>query len=101
MPLRQTPKGLFLHVRATPKAGRNELTGVVVNAAGQRSLGVKVTAVADKGAANKAVIETLAKIIGVSKSSFELVSGETARDKTLRICKNEAVVTTYMKGVSP
>jgi len=101
MPLRQTPKGLFLHVRATPKAGCNEVTGVVVNAAGQKSLGVKVTAVADRGAANKAVIETLAKIIGVSKSSFELVSGETARDKTLRICQNEAVVTTYMKGVPP
>jgi uncharacterized protein (TIGR00251 family) len=88
MPLRQTPKGLFLHVRATPKAGRNEVTGLVANAAGQISLGVKVTKPADKGAANKAVIEILAKAMGVAKSSFRIVSGETSRDKVIEVMHN-------------
>jgi uncharacterized protein len=100
MPLRQTPKGLFLHVRATPKAGRNEVVGLVANAAGQNALGVKVTAPADKSAANKAVVETLAKAMGVSKSSFELASGETARDKVLRICQNDEAVSAFVKGLA-
>ena len=88
MPLRQTPKGLFLHVRATPKAGRDAVTGIVINAAGQKSLGVKVTAAADKGAANKAVIQTLSDELGVAKSSFRLTSGETSRDKVIEVIAN-------------
>lgn len=92
MPLRQTPKGLFLHVRATPKASRNEVTGLVANAAGQISLGVKVTKPADKGEANQAVIETLVKAIGVAKSSFRFANGETSRDKVLEVVQNEASI---------
>lgn len=85
MPVRQTAKGLFLHVRATPKAGRDEVTGLVANAAGQRSVAVKITKPADKGQANQAVIETLAKTIGIAKSSFRFASGETSRDKVLEV----------------
>jgi len=85
MPLRQTAKGLFLHIRATPKASRDEVTGLVANAAGQKSLAVKVTKPADKGAANQAVIETLAKAIGIAKSSFRFASGETSRDKVVEV----------------
>ena len=92
MPLRQTPKGLFLHVRATPKAGRNEVTGLVANAAGQLSLSVKVSKPADKGQANLAVIETLSKAMGVAKSSFGYSSGETSRDKVLEVLQNEATI---------
>ena len=96
MPLRQTAKGLFLHIRATPKASRDEVTGLVGNAAGQNALAVKVTKPADKGAANQAVIETLAKAIGVAKSSFRFASGETSRDKVLEVLQNEAAIRTFI-----
>jgi uncharacterized protein YggU (UPF0235/DUF167 family) len=43
-----------------------------------------------------AVIETLAKNIGVAKSSFELVSGETNRNKVLRIIANEATICAWL-----
>jgi uncharacterized protein (TIGR00251 family) len=92
MPLRQTPKGLFLHVRASPKASRDEVIGLVVNAAGQESLAVKVTKPADKGQANLAVIETLANAIGIAKSSFRLAHGETSRDKILEVVQNESLI---------
>ena len=100
MPLRQTPKGLFLRVRATPKAGRDEVTGLVANASGQISLGVKVSKPADKGAANQAVIETLAKIIGVSKSSFRLTSGETSRDKAFEIVNRAETVRRFTESLN-
>ncbi len=99
MPLRQTAKGLFLHVRATPKAGRDEVTGLVANAMGQMSLAVKVTKPADKGQANQAVIETLAQAMGVAKSSFRLISGETARDKTIEVVQNEIVIRNFIGGL--
>lgn len=90
-PLRQTPKGLFLHIRATPKASRDEVTGVSADV-----LTVKVTAVPDKGKANEAVIEILAKTMRVAKSSFELVSGATSRQKVLRIISNESAITNWL-----
>jgi|GEM_PF-235109 len=98
MPLRQTPKGLFLHLRVTPKAGRDEVVGLVANAAGQIALAVKVSKPPEKGAANAAVIETLAKAIGVAKSSFRLASGETSRDKVVEMVQNESVIRSFLEA---
>jgi len=89
VPLRQTPKGLFLHLRAAPKAGRDEVVGIVANAAGQKALAIKVSKPADKGQANEAVIAALAKAMGISKSSLRLASGETSRDKVVEVVQNE------------
>jgi len=101
MPLRQSPKGLFLHLRATPKAGRDEVTSLVANAAGQMALAVKVLKPADKGRATEAVIATLAKAIGISKSSLRLASGETSRDKVVEVVQNEAAVRQFIEGMKP
>lgn len=98
MPLRQTTKGLFLHLRATPKAGRDELAGLVVNAAGQNSLAVKVSKPADKGEANLAVIAVLAQAMGVAKSSFRLASGETSRDKVIEVMHNDETIRHFILG---
>ena len=75
----------LLLVRVTPKASRNEITGLYTAADGAVSLAVKVTAVPDKGLANVAVIKTLAKAMMVSKSTFNLVKGHTDRNKTFQI----------------
>ena len=100
MPLRQTPKGLFLHLRVTPKAGRDEVVGLVANAAGQKSLAVKVSKPPEKGAATAAVIETLAKSVGVAKSSFRLTSGEASRDKVVEVVQNENAVRIFLEDLS-
>ncbi len=46
---------------------------------------VHVTAAPEKGKANRAVIALLAKELGTSKSSIELVRGGTARIKQFQI----------------
>lgn len=46
---------------------------------------IAVTAPPVDGEANAAVIELLAKALGVSKSAVEVVSGAASRRKTLRI----------------
>ena len=68
--------GVILPVKAQPGAGKNELRGVQ-----DGSLKVCVTQVAEKGKANKAIVEFLAKALKLRKSQLELVSGELASQK--------------------
>ncbi|MBA3462842.1 MAG: DUF167 domain-containing protein [Deltaproteobacteria bacterium] len=48
-------------------------------------LKVAVTAPPVDGEANAAVIETLAKALGVAKSAVEVIAGTTSRRKTVRV----------------
>ena len=89
--LRRTAKGHVLAVRATPKAARDEITGLR-----NGEVLVKVTAAPDKGKANAAVVAVLAEAAGVSKSCFELVSGETARNKLFRLASGVAAVQVWL-----
>jgi len=68
--------GTILPVRAHPGARRNEIRGVQ-----DGMLKVSVTQSPEKGKANKAVVELLAKKLGLKKSQIELISGETSHQK--------------------
>ncbi len=72
--------GLILRVRVHPAARRNEIRGVHAD-----ELSVAVTQAPDKGKANKAVLELLAKVLDVKKSQIELVSGTTTPSKRFLI----------------
>ncbi len=82
---RPVAAGLELFLRVTPNSGRDAIDGVELRDDGRSVLRLRVTAVPDKGKANAAVVALIAKALGVPKSKVELVSGETARLKTLRI----------------
>jgi uncharacterized protein len=97
--LRPGKGGMLLSVRVTPKSSRDEVTGLHTASDGAVSLAVKVTAVPDKGRANKAVIETLAKACRLPKSAFTLVAGETERNKTLLVTGNLAGLEALMAGL--
>ncbi len=74
--LQSHPNGIILPVRAQPGARRNEVRGIQDGA-----LKVCVTQAPEKGKANKAIVEVLAKWLGARKSQIELISGETASQK--------------------
>ncbi|ANL36136.1 MULTISPECIES: DUF167 domain-containing protein [Rhizobium] len=76
---------LRLTVRLTPNGGRDAFDGIETDSEGETYLKARVTAVPEKGKANKALIALVSKSVGVAKSSITLVSGETARKKILRI----------------
>jgi uncharacterized protein len=78
--LRPHAEGVILPVRAQPGARRNELRGLQDGA-----LRVCVTQVAEKGKANKAVIEVLSKSLGLRKSQIDLIAGETSHQKRFLI----------------
>ena len=84
-PYRLAHDHLLLVVRLTPNGGRDALDGVETTADGQTHLKARVTAVPEKGKANKALIALLSKALKVPKTSISLISGDTARQKILRI----------------
>ncbi len=84
-PYRLAHDHLLLAVRLTPNGGRDALDGVETTADGQTHLKARVTAVPEKGKANKALIALLSKALKVPKTSISLISGDTARQKILRI----------------
>ena len=67
-------------VRVAPRASRNAIVGVHEGA-----LKVSLTAPPVEGAANEALRKLLAKALGVPKSNIEIIRGERARNKVLRI----------------
>ena len=84
-PYRLAKDHLLLAVRLTPNGGRDAFDGVEVSADGLAHLKARVSAVPEKGKANKALIALLSKALKVPKSAISVVSGETSRQKILRI----------------
>jgi hypothetical protein len=84
-PYQVTRAGLALRVRVTPNAAADRIEGIEIRDDGEPVLKLRVAAVPDKGKANAAVIALVAKALSVPKSAISLVSGETARTKTVEI----------------
>lgn len=74
-----------LRVRASPKASRNEIAGIVEDSEGRRALRIRVTAPADKGRANKAILKLLARTLGLAPSCLSVITGGHNRTKTILI----------------
>jgi uncharacterized protein (TIGR00251 family) len=85
LPWRAVPNGVRLELRVTPNAGRDAIEGIEIRDDGGAVLRCRVKAVPDKGKANAAVIALLAKALGLPKSSLTLISGDTARQKSIEI----------------
>jgi uncharacterized protein len=79
---------LRVAVRVRPGASRDAVGGRY----GGDKLVVAVTARAVEGAANRAVIDSLAVAFGVRRAAVEVVSGLTARSKTVLIRGDRAAL---------
>ena len=71
---------LMLHVRLTPRGGRED-----VRLLDDGSLAVRVAAPPVDGRANEALRRAVAKALGIAPSRVQLVRGNRSRDKTLSI----------------
>ena len=69
-----------LQIRVIPRAKKTEWGGKRGDA-----LVVRLQAPPVEGAANEALVKFLAKEFGVRPSEVEIVSGERARDKVVRV----------------
>ena len=79
-PIRPVPGGVTLVVHVTPRSRKNEIVG-----ANGQALRVRLTAPPVEGAANAALCEFLARVLGVRKSAVTLVAGQSSRHKVVRV----------------
>jgi uncharacterized protein len=84
-PWRYSPRGISVALRVTPRGGRDDIDGVETLAGGRSVVKVRVRAIADGGEANRAVMELLAKALGVPKAKVRILSGTTSRLKQIAV----------------
>lgn len=85
----KAPAGYVLRVRLMPNSSSNQILGLMQTSVGEHCLKIAVTSIPEKGKANKALIELLAKELKMPKSAFEIISGETDRLKKILLRTNE------------
>lgn len=69
----------------TPRSGRDAVEGVEQLSDGTTVLKARVRAVPERGKANAALEQLLAKALGMPKSSVSVVGGETSRLKVVEV----------------
>lgn len=100
-PFRTRENGIDLFVRLTPKSSVDRLEGIETSADGRHHLKARVRAVPENGAANAALERLVAKTFGVPASAVSVISGGTARLKTLRIVGEPATLARSIGALSP
>jgi uncharacterized protein (TIGR00251 family) len=84
-PWRYSTQGISVALRVTPRGGRDEIDGLETLANGRSVVKIRVLAIAEGGEANRAVIELLAKALGVPKARIRVLSGVTSRLKQIAV----------------
>lgn len=82
---RRRPNGLELRVRVMPRSGIDALEGMGTLSDGRGVLKVRVRAVPDAGAANRAVRDVIARCLGCPASAVSLSTGAGMRVKTILV----------------
>jgi len=78
--LQKVDDGVIFRVKVQPASGKNEIVGVKGDA-----LKIKINAPPVKGKANKALVDFLARKLGVKNSQIEIITGHTTRLKRIKV----------------
>ena len=76
-----TGNDIIIKVKIVPGSSKNKIIGVFND-----SLKITITAPPVEGKANKKCIAYLAKYFNVAKSKIEIISGQTSKNKLIKIC---------------
>lgn len=80
IPVHETSAGVTFAVKVQPRAKRNAIAGELGDA-----LKISLTAPPVDGKANAACIEFFANLLKVPRSSVTITSGQTSRNKVIRV----------------
>lgn len=94
-----TAEGLTLHVRLTPKGGRDSVDGIERLSDGRSVLKARVRAAASEGEANAALVRLIAKTLAVPPRDVTLEAGATSRIKRLAIAGDPATLATSLERI--
>ena len=82
---RYSAHGISVALRVMPRGGRDHIDGLETLANGRTVVKIRVRAIAEGGEANRAVVELLAKALGVPKGKIRVLSGATSRLKQIAV----------------
>jgi uncharacterized protein (TIGR00251 family) len=89
-PFTAVADGVRVRLKVTPRAAADRVGGLQAEADGGVALKVAVTAVAEDGRANRAVIDLLAKSWRLPKRSLTILQGAADRRKVLQVAGDPA-----------
>jgi uncharacterized protein (TIGR00251 family) len=78
--LHETSSGITFAIKVQPRARRNAIVGEL-----GKALKIALIAAPVDGRANQACVEFFADLFDVSRSSITIVSGQSSRNKVIRI----------------
>jgi len=84
-PIVPTRDGLRVAIRLSPRAKCDRLLGVVSTAEGGRTLKASVTAPAQDGQANEALLQLLARAWRLPRRDLSIVGGAASRNKIVLV----------------
>ena len=73
--------GVAITVRVIPRSSQNEIAEILPDG----TIKIRLTSIPDEKELNRALLEFLAKILGVGKNQLEVVAGFNGRDKLVTI----------------
>lgn len=73
--------GAALAIRVTPRARKNEISGVLSDG----TVKIRLTAPPVEGKANAALIEFLASVLDIPKAKIEIIAGASGHDKLVSV----------------
>jgi hypothetical protein len=93
--------GVSIFVRATPNARLSGLAGVQDGAGGAPArLRIKIAAPPDRGRANAALLDVLARALALPKSRLSITAGETDRLKTVFVAGDPTELTAKIAALA-
>jgi len=99
-PWRYSTAGISVALRVRPRGGRDDIDGLETLADGRSVVKVRVRAIADGGEANRAVMELLAKALGVPKARVKIMSGATSRLKQVAVDGDPAALGETLRSLT-
>ncbi|MBU3947993.1 MAG: YggU family protein [Proteobacteria bacterium] len=91
---RKSSEGIIFKVYILPRSSKNMIAGLFGDA-----LKIKLTAAPVDGSANSMCIKYLAKILSVSPSRLEIVSGHTGKTKYILIKNDKTVLSSSPEAI--
>ena len=80
-----TRNGLSVAIRLSPRAKSDRLLGIIATAEGGRTVKASVTAPAQDGRANEALLQLLARAWRLPRRDLSIVVGTASRSKIVRV----------------
>jgi uncharacterized protein (TIGR00251 family) len=74
-------QGAAITVKVQPRARKTEVAGVLADG----TIKIRVAAPPVGGAANKALVEFLAQVLGLPKSQIDIIAGEASEHKLISL----------------